>query len=303
MGTLDGTTAVITGGTTGDEVDRRGRVATRLVWQLLTVVAVAIIGRLISAAVTGNPWLTLGIGLVTGVLSVLVYGWVVRHTEHRAPVEVTLKGAAPSIAWSTLLGIGLFGAVIALIAIPGYYTINGLGTPVGAVGLLGFMAGAAVTEELVFRGILFRIVEQRTGTWIALTLIGLLFGLLHLLNPNATLGGALAIAIEAGGMLTAAYVATRKLWVPIGLHFGWNFAASAIFSTEVSGSNTPQGLLDATMSGPPLVTGGAFGPEGSLYAVAFGVLATGAFMWLAYRGDHVIPVRRSARAHVVATHS
>ncbi len=268
----------------------------RLAWQLLAVIAVAVIGRLSSVAVHGNPWLTLVIGLATGVVSIAVYRWVIRRTEHREPVEVDLKGAARSIGWSTVLGIGLFGAVLASIALIGEYTVHGLGAPTGAIGLLGFMAGAAVTEELVFRGILFRIVEARTGTWIALTLVGLLFGLLHLLNPNATLVGALAIAIAAGGMLTAAYVATRKLWVPIGLHFGWNFAASAIFSTEVSGSDTPQGLLDATVSGPALVTGGAFGPEGSVFAVAFGVLATGAFMWLAYRRGHVIPLRGSARA-------
>ncbi|MEK8229032.1 type II CAAX endopeptidase family protein [Oerskovia sp. M15] len=210
----------------------------RLVWQLLAVIGVAVVGRLSSVAVQGTPWLELVIGLATGVLSIAVYAWVVRRTEHRAPVEVALKGAAPSIAWSALLGVGLFGAVIAIIAVLGHYTVNGLGTPSGAVGLLGFMAGVAVTEELVFRGILFRILEERTGTWIALTAVGLLFGLVHLLNPNASLWGALAIAIEGGGMLTAAYVATRKLWVPIGLHFGWNFAASAIFSTEVSGSNT-----------------------------------------------------------------
>ncbi|MBZ2196105.1 CPBP family intramembrane glutamic endopeptidase [Occultella gossypii] len=273
----------------------------RLVWQLLAVVAIAVIGRLSSVAVQGNAWLTLVIGLATGVLSIVVYARVVQRTEHRAPVEVAVKGAGPAMAWGTLLGIGLFGAVIAIIALQGHYTVNGLGTPAGAIGLLGFMAGAAVTEELVFRGILFRIVEERTGTWIALTLVGLLFGLVHLLNPNASLWGAIAIAIEAGGMLTAAYVATRKLWVPIGLHFGWNFAASAIFSTEVSGSNTPQGLLDATMTGPTLITGGTFGPEGSLYAIAFGMLATGAFMWLAYRRGHVIPRRRSARTNQATT--
>lgn len=162
------------------------------------------------------------------------------------------------------------------------------------------MAGAAVAEELVFRGVLFRNIERWTGTWIALALTGSLFGLIHLANANATLLGAVAIAIEAGGMLTAAYIATRKLWVPIGLHFGWNIAASAIFSTEVSGSNTAQGLLDATISGPALVTGGDFGPEASVYAVVFGVLATGVFMWLAYRRGHVVPVRRAARADVAA---
>ncbi len=201
------------------------------------------------------------------------------------------------------MGVGLFGAVIANIALLGDYTINGLGSPGTAVGLFGFMAGAAVTEELLFRGILFRVVEERTGTWVALTLTGLLFGLLHLLNPNASPMGAIAIAISAGEMLTAAYIATRKLWVPIGLHFGWNVAASAIFSAEVSGSNNPQGLLDTTMSGSALLTGGDFGPEASVYAVAFGVLATGVFMLVAYRGGHMVPAGRSDRLHVLATHS
>ncbi|NYI78576.1 CPBP family glutamic-type intramembrane protease [Nocardioides panzhihuensis] len=273
----------------------------RLVWQLLAVAAVWIIGNLGIIAVKDNPWSALVAGLLTAVVGVLVYGWVVRRTEHRAPVEVSLKGAGAGVGWGTLLGIVLFGAVIASIAFFGEYTINGLGTPAGAVALLGIMTGAAVTEELVFRGVLFRNVELWTGTWIALVLTGSLFGLIHLLNPNATLWGAVAIVIEAGGMLTAAYIATRKLWLPIGLHFGWNVAGSAIFSTEVSGSNTAQGLLDATMSGPALVTGGSFGPEGSIYAVVLGVLATGVFMWLAYRRGHVVPVRRSARTDLAAT--
>jgi hypothetical protein len=69
----------------------------------------------------------------------------------------------------------------------------------------------------------------------------------------------------------------------------------------VSGSNTAQGLLDATISGPTLVTGGDFGPEASIFAVVFGVVATGVFMWLAYRRGHVVPVRRPARADVAAS--
>jgi membrane protease YdiL (CAAX protease family) len=270
----------------------------RLVWQLLAVAAVWILGNLGTAALKDDPWLAVVAGLLTAVVAVLVYGWVVRRTEHRAPAEVSVKAAGAGVGWGTLLGVGLFGAVIASIAVFGDYTVNGLGSPASAIGLLGIMAGAAVTEELVFRGVLFRNVERWTGTWIALVLTGALFGLIHLLNPNATLLGAIAIAISAGGMLSAAYIATRKLWLPIGLHFGWNIAASAIFSTEVSGSNNARGLLDATISGPALVTGGAFGPEGSVFTVVLGVVATGVFMSLAHRRGHVVPVRRSAQADV-----
>ncbi|MFC7329088.1 CPBP family intramembrane glutamic endopeptidase [Marinactinospora rubrisoli] len=274
----------------------------RLVWQFAAVAAVAFLGGQGVMAVQGNPWLTLAIGLLTAVVSVPVYRWVVRRTEHRPVTELAGKGAVTATGLGTLIGVAIFATVIVNIAFLGGYQVHGLGSVTGVAGLLGFMAAAAVTEELMWRGVLFRIVEQRTGTWIALALTGLLFGLAHLLNPHASLWGAIAIAIEAGGMLTAAYVATRSLWLPIGLHFGWNFAASAIFSTEVSGNDTAQGLLDATMPGPALLTGGEFGPEGSLYSIVFCVLATIVFMWLARRRGHLVPLRRrDGRGRATAT--
>ncbi|MFE3738284.1 CPBP family intramembrane glutamic endopeptidase [Streptomyces sp. NPDC059134] len=266
----------------------------RVVWQLLAVVAVSAVGGQSVVAVSGKPWLSFAVGLVVSVLALLVYGWVVRVTERRPSTEVALKGAGAATGRGVLIGVALFGTVIVNIAFLGGYEVHGLGSVPGAVGLFGFMAAAATTEEVLYRGVLFRLVEERAGTWISLVLTGTLFGLVHLFNPNATLWGAIAIAIEAGGMLGAAYVATRNLWVPIGVHFGWNFAAGGIFSTEVSGNGTPQGLLDSTTSGSTLLTGGAFGPEGSLYSVVFGALLTAAFMWLAHRRGHLVPRRRRA---------
>ncbi|MET9807443.1 CPBP family intramembrane glutamic endopeptidase [Streptomyces halstedii] len=273
----------------------------RVVWQVLAVVAVSAIGGNAVNALDGSPWITFGLGLLVAVVSVLVYGWVVRRTEHRPSTEVARKGAGSALGRGTLIGVALFGVVIANIAFLGHYEIHGLGSVTGAVGLVGFMAAAAATEEVMFRGVLFRLVEERTGTWIALSLSGLVFGLVHLMNPHADLWGAVAIAIEAGGMLGAAYIATRSLWLPIGLHFGWNFAAAGIFSTEVSGNNTPQGLLDTTTSGPKLISGGAFGPEGSLYSVLFGALMTIGFLWLAHRRGNLVPRRRADRVAAAPT--
>jgi membrane protease YdiL (CAAX protease family) len=236
------------------------------------------------------------------VLAVLVYAWVVRRTERRAPAEVARAGAAARLARGALIGAGMFAAVIGNIALIGGYHVHGLGSVTGALGLFGFMAAAATTEELLFRGVLFRIVEERLGTWLSLLLTGLVFGLMHLANPDATLWGALAITIEAGFMLAACYAATRNLWVPIGLHFGWNFAAGGIFSAVVSGNGASKGLLDATTSGPALLTGGDFGPEGSLYTVLAGLLLTLVFLWLAHRRGHIVPRRRrSAGATETAT--
>ncbi|MGW1101015.1 CPBP family intramembrane glutamic endopeptidase [Streptomyces sp. NPDC002455] len=273
----------------------------RFVLQLLAVVAVSAIGGQTVAAVEGSPWLQLFLGLLTAVLAVLVYGWVVRRTEHRPSTEVAREGAGAAIGRGLLIGFAMFGAVITNIAVNAHYEINGLGSVSGAFGLLGFMAAAAVTEEVLYRGVLFRIIEERTGTWIALALTSVVFGASHLLNPDASLWGAIAIAIEAGGMLAAAYAATRNLWVPIGLHFGWNFAAAGIFSTEVSGNETPQGLLDTATSGPTWVTGGAFGPEGSVYTVLFGVLITLGFLWLAHRRGNLVPRRSRAERTAAPT--
>ncbi|WP_326552156.1 CPBP family intramembrane glutamic endopeptidase [Micromonospora sp. NBC_01813] len=274
----------------------------RLVKQLLAVAAVGFVGSRVVAAGPGNPWFTLAAGAATAIAAVVVYAWVVRRTEDRAPTELAWPGATAGTIRGVLIGVAMFAAVIVNIAFLGGYHVHGLGSVSGALALVGFMAAVAVTEELLFRGVLFRIVEERTGTWIALLLTGVVFGLAHLPNPDAGLWGATAIAIEAGFMLAACYVATRSLWLPIGLHFGWNFAAGGIFGTAVSGTGQPDGLLDATTSGPALLTGGAFGPEGSLYAVAAGMILTVVFLWLAHRRGHIVARRRrTAEVGPVAT--
>ncbi|MCF3124175.1 hypothetical protein IPZ68_31365 [Streptomyces arenae] len=91
---------------------------------------------------------------------------------------------------------------------------------------------------------------------------GVLFGASYRLNPDAgLLGAAAAVAVEAGGMLTAAYIATRSLWLPMSPHFGRHFTEACLFSAEVSGNGTSEGLLDVGMSGPALLAGGGSGPR------------------------------------------
>jgi membrane protease YdiL (CAAX protease family) len=266
-------------------------VVMRLLKQLGAVAIVSLIGSNLVGPVQDGPLLRLVFGVATAVLAILTYRWVVRRTERRAPDELGRPGAASALGRGALIGVALFAAVILNIAFLGHYRIAGAGSVLGALGVLGFMAAAATSEELIFRGILFRIAEQRIGTWLALTLTAALFGLMHLANPNASLWAAIAIAVEAGGMLGAAYAATRTLWLPIGLHLGWNFAEAGIFGTEVSGK-TSDGLLDGVLSGPALLSGGEFGPEASVYSLLAGGLATIVFMWLARRRGNVVPRRR-----------
>ncbi|MFD8614606.1 CPBP family intramembrane glutamic endopeptidase [Streptomyces sp. NPDC059631] len=273
----------------------------KLVWQILAVVLVGAIGGQSVTAVQDNPWLSLLLGALTVVLSVVVYRWVVGRTERRPVAELAREGAPGALLRGLVLGIAWFGCVIANIYFLGDYQVHGFGSATGAIGLVGFMAGAAVTEELMFRGLLFRLVERGLGTYLALALSGVVFGASHLLNKDATPLGAVAIALEAGGTLAAAYAATRSLWLPIGLHFGWNFAESGIFGTEVSGNGATHGLLDASTSGAELLTGGEFGPEASVYAMLSGALLTVAFLWLARRRGHIVPRQRAERVEALAT--
>ncbi|MFI8087482.1 lysostaphin resistance A-like protein [Streptomyces sp. NPDC086080] len=266
----------------------------RVVWQLLAVLAVSMIGGQSVFAVKDNPWLTLALGGLTVAAALFVYAWMVGRTERRPVTELAREGSVAATGRGLLIGVAMFGAVIGNIALLGHYDIEGLGSVRGAVGLAGFMAAASVTEELLFRGVLFRVIEERAGTWFALVPTSVLFGAWHMANPNATLWGAAVITLGAGTMLAAAYAATRNLWVPIGIHFGWNYAASGLFSTEVSGNDTQQGLLDASTSGSTLISGGDFGPEASGYALLFGVLLTVAFLWLARRRGNLVPRRGRA---------
>lgn len=273
----------------------------RVVWQILAVVAVSLVGFQVVFRAEDNPWLALALGCLTAVAAVLVYRWVVGKTERRPVTEVARAGIVSGVGGGTLVGVALFGMVIVNLAFLGAYQVNGLGSITGAVGLFGFMAAAAVTEEVLFRGVLFRVIEERVGTWISLVVTSVLFGLMHMSNPNATLLGFVILTVGAGGLLTAAYVATRSLWLPIGVHFGWNLAGSAIFSTEVSGNDTAQGLLDAETQGPTLLTGGVFGPEASLYSLVFPVLAAVVLFWVARRRGHLVPRRRAERTAALAT--
>jgi hypothetical protein len=119
-----------------------------------------------------------------------------------------------------------------------------------------------------------------------------LFGLLHALNPGATMTSTVAIALEAGVLLAAAYALTRNLWFPIGLHLGWNFTEGGIFGASISGGAAGKGIFSVSLAGPDLITGGKFGPEASMVAIAVCLALAGALLALTIRTGRWMPMRR-----------
>jgi membrane protease YdiL (CAAX protease family) len=247
----------------------------RLVVLIVVFFGADLLVGLIVGAVVGSTVAALVLGVVLAVLALLLYHGAIRVSEKRSPDELRWADARGGLLRGLGLGLVLFAVVIALIAVFGGYSIDGGGSVGGSLTALGVMIAVAVAEELLFRGVVLRLlIEMTNPTW-ALAISAAVFGLLHLVNPGATIWGALAIAVEAGLMLGAVYVATRSLWLPIGLHLGWNFAQAGIFGVTVSGSSLHSlGLFDASMSGPAVLTGGSFGPEASVIAIIVGAVPT-----------------------------
>lgn len=196
-------------------------------------------------------------------------------------------------------GAGVAALLMSLIVgaafVLGAYRIEGWGGSTSWPMLI-FGAGlqAGLFEEIVVRGVLFRFLEEFGGSWFALALSSALFGLGHIFNANATVFSSLAIAVEAGLMLGGAYMMTRNLWLAVGLHFGWNVTQGYVWDVPVSGYQV-DGLVDAHSAGSVLLSGGAFGLEASVIALA---LATPLGAWFVFqaarRGKIVRPwwVRR-----------
>jgi CAAX amino terminal protease family protein len=179
-----------------------------------------------------------------------------------------------------MMGIGWavaavnFLAIIVCLFLCGYYRIVTVEFDVASqLSLLSLFLLVGVVEEVVFRGILFRLITDKWNIAVGLTTSSLLFGLAHLGNPGATLWAALAIALASGWLFGMAYAYHQTIWVPIGMHWAWNYLEGGVFGCAVSG--TPLDylpLITPRISGPDILTGGAFGPEASIICVALGIV-------------------------------
>ena len=192
--------------------------------------------------------------VVAAILAIsLAYAWYVRLVERRTVDELSRRGALREAGAGALVGFSLLAGTIAVLAALGYYQVDAVNPWSTLAQAFTVALFAAWWEELVFRGLFFRILEGSLGTWFALGISAAIFGAVHIGGPNWSVLGVIAIALEAGVLLGAAYVLTRRLWLAIGIHLGWNFG-NAFFGVSTGGN---RGLFEASLTGPELLTGGA----------------------------------------------
>lgn len=222
------------------------------------------------------------------------YAAFARFYERRSPRELAPRGGW--ILLGAAVGAASIGITIGALYATGHYRLaeyRGFGT---AAGILVVIVIAAVMEEIVYRGVLFRIAEEHFGTRIALVASAAIFGADHLANDGARWVTFVSVTL-LGLMWAGVFVVSRNLWVTAAHHMAWN---ATIFLTGVplSGSEDwrARAPAETAVVGSELWTGGAFGPEDSLISLAVSVVLCAVLWRLARKRGQIIGLPTAGRA-------
>jgi len=263
---------------------------------LIMVLGASGVANLVSDQVprkAGSPLLLVHAAIFISFL--LAAYWLFCRFVERAPMEVfARKGWARETLAGLAAGALIFSTVVAIVTALGGYRAAGWGELATVWTALNLSLMSGFAEELLFRGILFRYIERTAGSWAALLITSAMFGAAHFANPNAGIFPAAAIAVEAGLLLGAVYMLTRRLWAAIGLHAAWNFTQGWIFGLPVSGGGGGDGMVRGELAGPEWLTGGAFGLEASLPGVLVATSAGVAILYVAVRRGRLMAPMWSA---------
>ncbi len=265
-----------------------------LAW-MLGLCALIVIG--FNAVAKGTLWLLTSakdaapgdrlLAAIAGSLAVLIiYRLAVAIGERRPVRELDLRPAPQQLLLGMVAGAVVIAAIIAVQWAFGWVVIES--RPVDAAALaLRDSIRSGVLEEVVLRLVIFRLLWRAFSIWPAIVLAAVVFGALHLANPDSSVFAALCL-IAGEGIGIGLYLATGRIWASIGMHAAWNFTQGWIFGAAVSGTVDIAGgplSLRPAMRVPDVLSGGGFGPEASLAALVVSLVASAAFLrWAWTRG-------------------
>jgi hypothetical protein len=216
------------------------------------------------------------------------YGLYAKFIEKRKAYEISSKLSWKEFGKGFFISIVLVGVVVAHMAVIGSYMIASWNPDKKVVIdlFIKFMIGALL-EELIFRLIIFRLTEELLGTWIALIIQAVLFGFAHMANDNSTLFTSFSVIIVGGIIYTGAFMYTRRIWLALGLHAGWNYFQSGIFGMPNSGT-AYKGLIIPDIQGKEWITGGSWGIEASYIAILLVLIAGVYFIIIAKNANQIV---------------
>jgi membrane protease YdiL (CAAX protease family) len=227
-------------------------------------------------------------GLIASILVMCAYYIFYKYVEKRRILEMSTKGILKNLTLGILMGMTLQFLTVLVIYLNGDFKVISVNPIFFIIIPLTVAFTVAIFEEILIRGILFRIIEEKLGSYFALIISAIIFGGLHLINPNNSLISATCVAVEGGLLLGAAYIYSRSLWLPIAIHFAWNFIQSGILGAITSGNEKTNSLLNTQITGSKIISGGEFGPEGTIQATIFCLIVTSVLMYLNMKENKLI---------------
>lgn len=244
---------------------------TRIILGLLLCFAVFIfaqqlVGKILDATTIDKNYRNLIKGIIASSFVILSYIYFYKKIEKREIGEFSTRGLLKNSIFGVLIGITLQCLTILVIYFWGDFRLISVNPFSSIITPFAVAFSVAIFEETLLRGIIFRIAEEKLGSYISLLISAIIFGAVHLINPDSSGISSICIGI-VGFMFGASYIYSRSLWLPIAIHFSWNFVQSGIFGAITSGNEKTSSLFNTKISGGELITGGAFGPEGTIQAI------------------------------------
>ena len=193
------------------------------------------------------------------------------YVEDKARLSILRQMHTIGIGW--LVSTVYFSTVMACLYLSGNYVVTSVQFNLDSqLCWLGIFLLVGISEEIACRGIIFRLISDKWNVATGLVVSALLFGFLHVFNEGATVWASLAIALNSGWLMGIAYAYHQTIWVPVGMHWAWNYLEGGVFGCSVSGTPLDyRPLITPKISGTDLLSGGAFGPEASIICVAIGI--------------------------------
>jgi membrane protease YdiL (CAAX protease family) len=235
---------------------------TKIVVASVVFGCILVIGAVFKDFITNGNISYLLQGIVVPTLTVVSFSWLYKVYEKRKFTEFSINGIGKNLTIGLLLGAVLYSFLILIMyLIGGYDAVISVKSFALIIPPLAMALSTSILEETLFRGFIFRIVEEKLGSYLALLISAIIFGLPHIVSDNSV---GLILAITFGLLLAIYYMYSRNLWCVIAIHFVWNFFNEYIFGINVRHSHTK--LITFKMEGTEWFAHGTFGPQAEILA-------------------------------------
>lgn len=264
----------------------------RIAIGLILAVVLLVPAQLVAAGATSLGARGVVAELYTGVAAGIALWLVGRFIEKRSLAELGLPadGRILYVVAGLAVGAAVAGAAIGMLAILHSYSVVGSGDLAGSTSstllLFAFELGSAALQAVLFYGIVFRVLVEWLGRWPAVALSIIFFGAIHLSAAGATVVSAVVVGLSGGILLPASYLATRMLWLPMGILWGINFTLDEVFGAIPSSHHR---ILEARITGSDILTGGPVGVEGGIATLVAAWIAIVLVAWWSSTRSRVPP--------------